>query len=359
MKRPRKISLMFEVSEGCNQKCFFCYNSWRSPEAPRKKQLTPKQTAYLLEKVIDETGCSQVSLSGGEPMLRKDIYDLITLLKKHDVKVVLISNGLLLTQPAIDKCLSCGVDAFQITLLGDSPSSHNRLTGAKSFEIVIETILNIRKRDGTVYTFFVGLSDNIRHFKEVLELNVLLGVRNVAFGRFTPGGSGLKGWEQMIPDPAAVEHALQTANEHARKYPISVTVSTPVLPCLNTVSKYKNVRFCYCGAAREGHSIFGIDPEGNLKMCSHSPYTLGSLREKSFDELIQHPFLEDLQRALPPFCRDCSDAVTCRGGCPSSAYVCYGSLNDEDPYLKLNKSLAKKPALPSFDDSNDISVSTF
>lgn len=348
---------MFEVSEGCNQKCAFCYNSWRGAPAGRKKQLSPERTAYLLEKVIDESGCTSVSLSGGEPLLRQDIYDLIALLKKKGVKVVLITNGLLLKEAAIDRCLSCGVDAFQITLLGDTAALHDGLTGIRSFETVIETILDVRKKEGTVYTFFVGLSSNVHRFKEVLELNALLGVRNVAFGRFTPGGSGLNGWEAMMPAPAEVERALRIANEHARKYGTSVTVSTPVPPCLNTVSEFRNVRFCYCGAGREDHSIFGIDPEGNLKMCSHSPYALGSLMEKSFDELIKHPFLDELRRALPPYCTDCPDAPTCRGGCPSSAYVCYGSLNAEDPYLKLNKTAAKKPQVPSFDGGNGTTVS--
>lgn len=312
-----------------------------------------------MEKVIDETACSHISLSGGEPLLRKDIYELIFLIKKHNVKVVLISNGLLLTEEAIDRCISSGVDTFQISLLSDKASHHNRLTGAESFEKVVETILNIRKRNGTVYTFFVGLSDNIQRFNEVMELNVLMDVRNVAFGRFTPGGSGLTGWEKMMPDPSAVDEALMTADEFCRKYPISVTVSTPVLPCLNKISKYKNVRFCFCGAGRKDHSIFGIDPEGNLKMCSHSPYLLGSLFEKSFDELIRHPFMDDVQEALPAFCRDCPEASVCRGGCPSSAYVCYGSLCDEDPYLKLNKSSAEKPQAGSFTDTDGISISAF
>lgn len=359
MQRPEKISLMFEVSEGCNQKCLFCYNSWKSPEASPKKQLSPSSTTRLLEKVVDETGCGQVTLSGGEPMLRRDIYDLVRLLKKKGVKVVLISNGLLLTPDAIDRCLDCGVDAFQISLLGDSAAFHDHLTGVKSIATVVETILNIRRRGGTVYTFFVGLSENIRRFREVLELNLLLDVKNVAFGRFTPGGSGLAGWERMMPAPGAVDEALEAAEEIAARYPLSVTVSTPVPPCLNDVSRFRHVRFCYCGAARQDHSVFGIDPEGNLKMCSHSPVALGNLLEHTFDELLQHPFLGELERALPEFCRDCPDAVTCRGGCPSSAYVCYGSLNEEDPYLRLNKKAATKPAAPSFDENGGIFAGTF
>jgi len=350
---------MFEVSEGCNQQCTFCYNSWRSQGAARRKQLQTKETLYLLEKVINETGCSHISLSGGEPLLRKDLHKLISLIKKHQVKVVLISNGLLLTEAAIDECISSGVDAFQISLLGDTPSRHNRLTGTEGFEKVIEAVLNIRKRGGTVYTFFVGLSDNIQRFREVLELNVLMDVRNAAFGRFTPGGSGLSGWEKMMPHPKEVDEVLKTADEFCRKYPISVTFSTPILPCLNDISKYRNVRFCFCGAGRKEHSIFGIDPEGNLKMCSHSPHPLGSLLDNSFEELIRRPFMDELRSALPAFCQDCPDALICRGGCPSSAHVCYGSLSEEDPYLRLNKALARKPQTCSYIGLNGVPVTTF
>lgn len=348
MDRPEKISFMYEVSGRCNLRCVFCYNTWKMNSETPKAELSTRQTLNLLAKVTDETGCNDISLSGGEPLMRDDIFEIISFIKKKNVKVSLISNGTLLKEETIDRCLSCGVDVFQVTLLSDKPELHNRLSGGQAFDKVIEAILNIRKRNGTVYTFFVGLADNIHTFKGTLELNVLLGVQNVALGRFTPGGSGLKGWDKLMPSPEMIDEALGIGDEMSRKYRIAVSVSTPILPCLNKISRYKNVRFSFCSVGNKEHSLFGIDPEGNLKVCSHSPYSLGNLLEKPFDHLIKNQFLRDFSQTVPPFCRDCPELSICRGGCRSSAHVCYGSLAEEDPYLKLWKAKARKPINSSF-----------
>lgn len=345
---PKKISLTYEFSRLCNLRCAFCYNAWKMDGGPSAKELRPRQVLSLLAKAMDETGCSDISLSGGEPLLRKDIFDVIAFIKRRNVKVSLITNGALLTEEAIDRCLSSGLDAFQVTLLSDKRELHNRLTGAEVFDKAIEAILNIKKRNGTVYTFFVGLADNIHTFKGTLELNVLLGVSNVALGRFTPGGSGLKGWERHMPSPDAIDRALEAADQISRRHRVAVSVSIPILPCLNDISKYRSIRFGFCAVGNVEHSLFGIDPEGNLKVCSHSSYILGNLLEKPFAQLINDQFLEDFVGTLPPFCRDCPEAPICRGGCRSSAHVCYGSLEEEDPYLKLWKAKARKPVTSSF-----------
>jgi radical SAM protein with 4Fe4S-binding SPASM domain len=175
----------------------------------------------------------------------------------------------------------------------------------------------------------------------VLELNVLLGVRNVALGRFVPGGEGMKRWRKMLPDPDALQRALDSAGELARRYPIAISVSTPILPCLVDVARYDNISPGFCAVGRKT-TLFAIDPAGNVKVCSHSPYVLGNLLQKSFKEITANRFLADFVEKLPEYCRDCDAALICRGGCRSSAHLCYGSFEAEDPYLTTRKSRANR-----------------
>jgi len=356
MHRPASISLMYEFSGQCNQRCLFCYNSWKSPAQKPKKELSTKHAKELLAKAIDESGCRALSLSGGEPLARKDVFEIISFAKKRGVRVSLVTNGTLLTGEAIDRCMESGVDLFQISLLSEQRELHNRLVGMDGFDRAIEAILGIKSRKGNVCTFFVGLSDNIATFRKTLELNVLLGVGSVALGRFTPGGAGLQAWERFMPSPEALDDALEAAEELSGKYPISVSVATPVLPCLNDLSRFPRVRFSFCSIGNPEHTLFGIDPEGNLKACSHSPFILGSLLTESFRELSSHAFVRGLSETVPVFCADCPDLPVCRGGCRSSAHVTRESFEAEDPYLSLYKSIAKKPVSPSFGRAAEASV---
>lgn len=340
---------MYEFSGQCNQRCLFCYNSWKNGAEEPKRELPTKLVKDLLARAIDESGCRSLSLSGGEPLAREDVFEIISFAKKRGVKVSLVTNGTLLTVEAIDRCMESGVDLFQISLLAERRELHNRLVGMDGFDRAIESILAIRERAGNVCTFFVGLADNIARFRKTLELNVLLGVRNVALGRFTPGGAGLPAWEKLMPSPDELDEALAAADELSGKYALSVSVATPVLPCLHDCSRFPRVRFSFCSIGNAEQTLYGIDPEGNLKACSHSPFVLGSMLTERFEKLSSHEFVRRLSDTAPEFCTDCPDLPVCRGGCRSSAQVLRGSFDAEDPYLSLFKARAKKPVRPSFD----------
>lgn len=339
--KPESLTLTFELSRGCNLRCRFCYNAWKIRGNQEAGEITTRQALHLLGKAIDQTGVKEITLSGGEPLLRQDIFQIIKFLKKRGVKVILVTNGTLLTKETAGKCVSEGVDLFQISLLSDQQDLHNRLTGKECFHKAIEGILNVRNLNGMVCTFFVGTSSNISTFRGALELNVLLGVRNVALGRFVPGGEGMKRWKAMLPAPEMLQQALDSANELAKRYPIAISISTPILPCLVDISKYDNIAPGFCAVGRKT-TLFAIDPLGNVKVCSHSPYVLGNLLEKSFKEIASNSFLVDFVEKLPEYCRDCDAALICRGGCRSSAHLCYGSFEAEDPYLKTWKARADK-----------------
>ncbi len=256
----------------------------------------------------------------------------------------MISNGLLLSEEKIHRCVSTGVDVVQISLLSGKPEIHNRLTGVQGFDRTVDAIVDLKMAGGRVHVFFVATAENIGSFRGVLELCVLVGVEHVSFGRFLPGGAGLAGWDTLLPSPDAIDAALETAEEFARKYGITVSVANPVPPCLNDTSKYVHVKTGFCAVGRGDHAFFAIDPEGNLKLCSHSPVVLGNLLTTPFEEMVRHSFVTEFERAVPEFCRDCPEVAKCRGGCRSSAQVCYGSVEREDPYLAVWKSRARKPA---------------
>jgi radical SAM protein with 4Fe4S-binding SPASM domain len=339
---PENLTFTYEFSRTCNLRCRFCYNAWKAGSRHREGELSTEDAISLLGKVIEETHCASICISGGEPMLRDDVYEVISFIKRKAVKVILVSNGTRLTPDAIRLSIDSGVDAFQVTLLSDNPQRHNALAGGESFEEAVEAILGIKKAGRDVSTFFVAVSENVDDFVRTLELNTLLGVGKVAIGRFNPGGAGLEGRDDMMPNPAKLQDALEGASEFCTRYPISVSISTPILPCLNDVSKYENISLGFCAAGSRQNALMAIDPLGNLKVCSHSPYSLGNLLEEPFADLLRKRFFLDFAVALPEYCRDCTVADVCRGGCRSAAHVCYGSLTDEDPYLRRWKRKASK-----------------
>ena len=103
--RPRLSSLIFEVTQRCNHACLHCYNVWNAGNdagaaaggAYPRGELDTERTLLLLGKALDETECSHVTLTGGEPLLRADLPVLLDYLRRRNARATIISNGRLLT----------------------------------------------------------------------------------------------------------------------------------------------------------------------------------------------------------------------------------------------------------------------
>lgn len=340
--RPETLSFTLELSRKCNLRCRFCYNPWKIEPAEDTGEMSTARVLRLISKLVDETRPDEIILSGGEPLLRPDIYKIIKAIKRKGIKVAIVTNGTLITAEVAEQLVSEGVDVCQVSLLSDRPEIHNELAGSDSFDRTIEGILTLQSKKARVYTFFVGTSRNLDSFKGALELNVLLGVRNVALGRFVPGGAAISGWRELLPSPEMLQAALDEADRLAKRYPIAVSISTPILPCLVDLARYETITPGFCTVGESTDALFAIDPAGNVKACSHSPVGLGNLLEESFGDILKHRFLRDFLETVPEYCRDCEVLSVCKAGCRSSAHLCYGGFEHEDPYLRTWKAQADK-----------------
>ena len=100
---PRQEHFVFEATQRCNHACLHCYNAWKNPLPYPEGELGTGETLRMLGKMLDETGASLVTLTGGEPLLRRDIYDIVEFLVGRGVTINLISIGTLLNEKAISR----------------------------------------------------------------------------------------------------------------------------------------------------------------------------------------------------------------------------------------------------------------
>jgi len=337
--------LLYELTKSCQNDCAFCYNVWKEPGEYPPEELEPRESLALLEKVITETGCKFIGLTGGEPMLRDDVFDIASFVSRRGVLPVLITNGMLLSRENVAALMKCGVNHFEISLHGHEPRVHDALARREgSFEEVVEAVLNVKGLGGQVNTVFVATKSNIGAFKEYVELNALLKVDWILFNRVACGGNGIGRWAELAPSPAEIMTGLDAGAPAAEKYRIGISAGVQVQPCLIDLSRYKNVpsAFCPLNAPSGESSYFAIDPAGNLRMCNRSRIILGNLLREPFAAIAEGPVVESFCGAVPEFCRGCRLARECAGGCKADAFACYGDLERPDPYLELWKAEARK-----------------
>jgi len=330
-------NLIIEVNQGCNANCLYCYNVWKNNGFYPKGELSTWRLKRLLKKVLKETKASLVTLTGGEPLLRKDTEQIVKFLKRMKAEVNIITNATLLKAERIKRLVSLGVSNFEVPLLSNKREVHNKLMRLDSFDSITEAIVEIKKYKGKVVTVFVATKENINDFEEMAKLSFALGSDGVMFNRFNPGGEGAKHIKELLPSIEQIKSALETADKFSEKYNISISCSIPIQPCLIDTSKFKKLGFGFCSVGTE-KSYYTIDSIGNLRMCNHSKLILGNLFKESFRDLISKDCATKFISTIPEFCSQCDIKSSCLGGCKASAEVCFGSLSEEEPLLKMNKS---------------------
>jgi len=332
----KKLHYIIELTEECNNKCHYCYNVWKlDGRKEPKKELTTKEWKFLIEKLHRETGCTSISISGGEPTLRKDFFEILDVINNLHIEPILISNGSNMTEEVIKKCIERGVKVFELPLLAPSRELHNEIAGNDCWDRIIEAIVTIRALGGKPVVVFVATNKNLPYFEDTLKLAIALESESMMLNRFNPGGEGIKHIDELLPSAEDFEKAMEIGNRLSLEYKFPIGSSIPVQPCLIDLNKYPYIKAGFCVAGTDV-GYFTIGPDGKMRPCNHSPSILGDYLTESFEDIVRKPAVEEFRTSIPEICKPCSLAEQCQGGCKAAAEVCSGSPKELDPFLKKN-----------------------
>jgi len=329
----RVRSLVFEVTQRCDHACLHCYNVWKNERPYPRGELGTAETLDLLDRALEQTGADVVTLSGGEPLLREDLVEIVDHLAGRGRSVVLISNGSRLDEATVDRLVPDLIETFELPLLSAEREIHDRMSGVDgAFDRVTRAIAELKLRGQTVVGVFVATRLNLPGWEETIDLALALGVDGLMFNRFNPGGSGRLHLDLLQAAPGELEAALDIAEQASLRYDFPIACSIAIPPCLVDTGRYTRLSFGFCAAGTE-RAYPTLDPLGNLRPCNHSPTILGNLRRSGFDGLVAGATLQAFVAARPAFCAGCSLELECRGGCKAAAEACFGSASEMDPFL--------------------------
>ncbi|MHC4647286.1 MAG: radical SAM protein [Planctomycetota bacterium] len=338
-------SLLYEVTARCNLRCMHCYNVWKDDVGYPADELDTDKALQLIRKAIRQSRCRQFTFTGGEPVLRSDLEQLVARAASMCSDVALITNGTLLDESRIQSLISAGVSLFELPLNSADRSMHNHLAGdIDCFDKVTRAAADIRFHGAELAFVFVGAAMNIDHWKDALELGIALGARGFLFNRYNAGGECHGRPDKLMPSVEQVRKGLVVSEEYAKKYGIGIGASIAIPPCLIDPKDFPNVGFGFCAAGTD-RAYYTIDPVGNVRPCNHTPTVLGNLFDRPLKQMAASEQLKAFRTARPDFCGGCRLENECLGGCKAAAQVCYGSITACDPFLQLNRRLAQKVAL--------------
>jgi radical SAM protein with 4Fe4S-binding SPASM domain len=292
----------------------------------------------VIAKLQDEAPVENIALSGGEPLLREDLPEILAFIKDRGIASVVITNGTLLSKERVAATMVGGT--YEVTLLSYHREVHDQLAGRRgAWDAAIDGVANVRQAGGRMVAVFIATKHNYMDLFKTAELAIALGAYGLMYNRMNLGAHNIRYADQLLPTPAMVRENLDMLEELGEKYGLPIAVSVVIEPCVVDVRKYEHAHFGWCPLAGED-SYFTIDPVGNVRICNHSPVILGNIkRERFVDIYYNHPHVRSFHDTWPEECVNCDPELKemCRGGCKAAAEQCYGTLARVDPFVALSR----------------------
>ncbi|MBU6998045.1 MAG: radical SAM protein [Theionarchaea archaeon] len=350
MQPTRGFTLQWHITDRCNLHCTHCYRDEKMQDLPFEQLIRIADTLMEGLTVLKVTPC--FALSGGEPFLRQDLFDLVHYLHSKGVTQVLLeTNGTLITPHVIERLneFTPPITTIQVSLDGSIPSVNDPIRGEGAFEKAVSGLISVIAgtplKTTISYTFH---AQNKSDIPSIIALGEKLGVDTLYLTRLVPIGKGKAMDAVLTPE----ETGEVLAYLHQRNQELS-RIGTPHIVenrCLfhltdpeEAVRRYKNREERLGNACAVASSTFTVLADGTAVPCRRLPIPLGSLLEQSFlDIWFKNDVLWDFRRRQPLLkgkCQSCKYLQyngLCNGGAACIAYAFSNDYNTPDPQCWYN-----------------------
>jgi len=322
--KPR--TAVWELTLACNSRCRHCGTF---AGRPRDDELDTAEAIDLVDQLA-RLGCERISLSGGEPLLRRDWHLVGEAIARRGMRVGMISNGLAFTREEAAKAAGFGVEGVSFSIDGLEESHQRMRSIPDSFGRVMKAVETAQRGGITVCAVTHVNRWNLRELHGMHRMLGEAGINTWKVQLSNPAGE-MASSRDLVLGPAdllALMPALLDIRRRGRPFleiSDSIGYYGPYERPLRTTWRDEVPFWMGCTA---GLRSIGIESNGNVKGCLALPserhgcsrFVEGNVRRRSLADIWDDPAGFAYNRAfrvsdLEGFCRTCRYAEICRGGC--------------------------------------------
>lgn len=290
-----------EITSRCNLRCTFCYLDHSDND-----ELSTEEIKDYLDQLAG-LGSLFLSLTGGEPLLRKDFWEIAQ--HAHDLgfAINLKTNGTLIDEKTADRIARLSFYRVDISLLGATPEVHDRITQVRgSLEKTIQAVKRLRQRDIKVFLMSTIIRDNLPEFMKMKELadetDAPLASTPLVYPKNDAGKEPLK---YRLTDEDLAHYFKETLSPQSINALCPATDSDPLI----------------CQA---GRTDISINSQGKVYPCLGFPWEVGDLRKENLEEIIENSerlsYFRSLDGSEFEDCFRCEYSSLCTR-CPGLAFL--------------------------------------
>ena len=342
----RVQAISWNLTKRCNQRCAHCYMS-AFPGADRSAEFSRDECLGVVDQMAEVNPNAFLILTGGEPLVRHDLFDIAENASKRGFTVVLGTNGVLLDGRVAERMKASGIQGASVSLDSVDPERHDQFRGLPGgWEKAVRAMRLLEEAGLPFSLHFSAMEWNAEELPAMVDfarergaqvLNVFFLVRTgrgEGFGelpaprcedalRFLARVQGVNGNGEGPGERTREGDDLLIRAKCAPHFRRVVYEADPASPLL---SDYAN------GGCPAGREYCRIGPSGEVTPCPYVSLSAGNLRDKPFGEIWRSSSLLSHYRSgeLKGRCGRCEFREVC-GGCRCRAYAAKGDVMAEDP----------------------------
>jgi len=350
---PRPV-VFWNLTNQCNLSCTHCY-SRSGPDRQTGGELTTSEALALIDDLA-AMGVPLILFSGGEPLLRHDIWELAGHAAAKGIKIALSTNGTLITAGIAGKIKKSGIEYVGISLDGATAATHDRFRHSPgAFDRSVAAFARCREAGVRCGVRVTLTRENFGELEDLIDLARSLGASRFCLYWLVPSGRGIAAYSWIQLGSEEVTEALSLLYRKARETDPGamefLTVDSPQ-DCVHLIQSMerdgspdladaRDLLKSLKGGCSAGSRVANVDPLGNVYPCQFArslDFFIGNIRERPFSVLWKdsaHPVLARFREKpahIGGKCRECGYFDLCGGGCRVRAHAKAGDFFAEDPF---------------------------
>ena len=355
---PRPV-VFWNLTDRCNLSCTHCY-SRSGPDRQTEGELTTAEALAFIDDLA-AMGVPLILFTGGEPLIRHDIWELADHAIAKGIKIALSTNGTLITADVARKIKKSGIEYVGISLDGATAATHDRFRHSPgAFDRSVAAFARCREAGVRCGVRVTLTRENFGELEDVIDLALSLGASRFCLYWLVPSGRGSDSYSRLQLGREEVTESLGLLYRKAQETDPGLmeflTVDSPQ-DCIHLLQSMqrdrspdfadaRNLLASLKGGCSAGFRVANVDPFGNVYPCqfARSPdFLIGNIRQRPFSDLwtdSSHPVLSRFREKpthLSGKCQECGYLDLCGGGCRVRAHANAGDFFAEDPFCYVDQ----------------------
>ncbi|MEI8027764.1 MAG: pyrroloquinoline quinone biosynthesis protein PqqE [Pseudomonadota bacterium] len=318
--------LLAELTYRCPLRCSYCSNPMEYDQI--RDELNTEEWKSALEQAR-KLGAVQLGFSGGEPLLRNDLEELVRHGRDLGYYTNVITSGIGLTEKRAESLKASGLDHIQLSFQASSRDLNDAIGGGRSFERKLEAARCIKASGYPMVLNIVLHRHNIERIDDILKFAISLGANYVELANAQYDGWAFFNRDALLPSATQVQQA-EAAVKKFRDSP-----SGKLLQVFYVVSDYFEGRPKACSGGW-GKYMMLVCPDGLVLPCHGArklPLKFDNVKDSALEDIWKSPSFSHFRGDswLPEPCRSCPDQSKDFGGCRCQAFLLTGDMKATDP----------------------------